>query len=82
MNRFLAILLLSIVGLMGLTRHPAHKDLTEAELQQIPNPVIVLENDQDIYEALEATGWLIGRRAVSATEKTAGKSAEPVRNIF
>ncbi|MBP7556983.1 MAG: hypothetical protein KA821_11985 [Chitinophagaceae bacterium] len=82
MNRFLAALLLSIIGLMGLTRRPAHTDLTETELPQLPNPVIVLESDQDIHEVLEASGWLIGRTAVSATEKTNGKSAEPVRNIF
>ncbi|MFT3675536.1 MAG: hypothetical protein QM781_06525 [Chitinophagaceae bacterium] len=82
MNRFLAALLLAITGLMGLTRHPDRMDITEAEGQQMPNPVIHLENDQNIHEALKATGWLIGRSVVPVSEKTNGKNAEPVRNIF
>lgn len=82
MNRFLAALLLAISGLMGLTRHPGHTDLTESELQQMVSPVIQLEGDQNIHEALKATGWLVDQNIVPASEKTAGKNAEPVRNIF
>lgn len=82
MNRFFAALLLSITGLMGLTRHPDHKDLTEAELQQIVSPIIDPKNDQNIHEVLKAAGWLIGRNVVPVSEKTVVKNAEPVRNIF
>lgn len=82
MNRFLATLLLAITGLMGLTRHPDHTDMPEAELQQMASPVIHLETDQNIHEMLKAAGWLIGRNVVPVSEKTVVKNAEPVRNIF
>jgi|GEM_PF-2891157 len=82
MNRFLAALLLAITGLMGLTRHPDHVDNTKAEMQQISIPVIQLNDDEGISAALEASGWLISRSIISVSEKTTGKNAEPVRNIF